>query len=276
MSDEEIERIQTQIQRFKLPVGTSQLVGELQSRLAAIKFKRQAPPPSPIPVEPATGPDHPAVLEMQEVALQIRDFLTAYSSQLEERIPQRVDLPEQQPSVHYEKIKDPRVRRQLLADNIRMEMSLRSLDFLPDFHEEQAFRRFCTFAAYQVEEMLNYYYFNVYGSDISTLISEFKQWGVEVKGFGDDNSKISSIDKIKLFVKINAYNRMFYPGNGSKSSFYNTLANIRNMESHRCSILLKSDGDATGYDQVAVRVIRERNHVVVRGYLENMYTNIID
>ena len=264
MSDEEIQLIQDQISAFKLPVGTNQLVKVLQSRLVAIKAKRQPVEPSPAP------PDKPGV-DLQEIATQIKLYFEELSEQMGDRLIQLSGPEGQLPSLLYEHIEDDRVRNQLIADNMRMEGALRKVEFLPDFHEEQAFRRFCTFAAFQVEEMLNYFYFNRYGDDITTLIREFKHLDVEVRTFGDDIRKTKSIDKIITFVKVKAYNKEFY---GKDLSFYNTLMNIRNMEEHRCSVLLKSKQELPSIENYAIQTIRERNHVSVRDYLGIMYKNI--
>ena len=264
MSDEEIQLIQDQISAFKLPVGTNQLVKVLQSRLVAIKAKRQ-------PVEPPPAPPDKLGVDLQEIATQIKLYFEELSEQMGDRLSQLSGPEGQLPSLLYEHIEDDRVRNQLIADNMRMEGALRKVEFLPDFHEEQAFRRFCTFAAFQVEEMLNYFYFNRYGDDITTLVREFKQLDVEVRTFGDDIRKTKSIDKIITFVKVKAYNKEFY---GKDLSFYNTLMNIRNMEEHRCSVLLKSKQELPSIENYAIQTIRERNHVSVRDYLGIMYKNI--
>lgn len=271
MSDEEIEQVQNQIKQFRLPVGTTQLVKELQSRLTAITLKRQAVQAPPTPESLVESPTLQPSLEIQGVAAQIQEYLAAFSEQLGKH-PTRLTSPDDHhASLLYERIEDDRVRRHLIADNMRMEGALRKEEFLPDFHEEQAFRRFCTFAAFQVEEMLNYFYFNRYGDDMRQLTSDFRQLRVEVKTFGDNSSTVKSIDKILTFVKIKAYNQEFY---GKDFSIYNTLANIRNMEEHRCSVLLKNSGDLPSHENFAIQMIRERNHSTVRDYVGLMYKNV--
>jgi hypothetical protein len=271
MSDEEIELIHNQIKQFKLPVGTSQLINELQNRLTTIKLKRQIVEPPSVPEPTLDSPGSHPSLEIQSVAAQIKEYLEAFSEQLS-RHPAHLTAPDDHhASLLYERIEDDRVRRHLIADNMRMERSLRILEFLPDFHEEQAFRRFCTFAAFQVEEMLNYFYFKRYGDDMRQLTSDFRQLRVEVKSFGDNNAVVKSIDKILTFVKIKAYNQEFY---GKDFSIYNTLANIRNMEEHRCSVLLKNSSELLSHENFALQMIRERNHNTVRDYLRLMYKNI--
>lgn len=272
MSDEEIKLIQDQINQFKLPVGTSQLVTELQSRLAAIKSKRQAEVALPqlVAQAPVLEQVDKSGAELQELANQLKLHFEELSEKIGERLSHLAGPEEHRPTFLYERIEDNRVRRHLIADNMRMEGALRKVEFLPDFHEEQAFRRFCTFAAFQVEEMLNYFYFNRYGNDMETLTKEFRQLRVEVKGFGD-NKNIKSIDKILLFVKIKAYNQEFYRND---YSIYNTLANIRNIEEHRCSVLLKSTETLPNHENFALQMIRERNHVTVRDYLRIMHDNI--
>ncbi|WP_426491255.1 hypothetical protein [Hymenobacter sp. 102] len=272
MSDDEIKSIQDHINQFKLPVGTSQLVTELQNRLTAIKVKRQPMVTAPDQQkEMLAATSDPSTTDLQALGTQIKEYFEQLSGRMGEQLAQLAGVEEQPASLLYEKIEDPRVRRQLLADNMRMEGALRRVEFLPDFHEEQAFRRFCTFAAFQVEEMLNYYYFLRYGHDIPTLIADFKQLRVDVKGFGDDVKSIKSIDQIRTYVKIKAYNQEIY---GMHYSIYNTLANIRNMEEHRCTVLLNSTEALPSHENFAMQMIRERNHTSVRDYLARMYNNI--
>jgi hypothetical protein len=133
------------------------------------------------------------------------------------------------PSIDYVRIKENKVRRQLVADNIRMEQAR--------FHEEQAFRRYCTFAFFQVEQLLTYYFHHKFNS-IEDLKKDFKS--LEIKE--DYFEKARKINDIKSFILVSAYINIFFTSKGNPKSWgLDNLRDVRNLEEHRCAVALKPE-----------------------------------
>ncbi|MBO0360861.1 hypothetical protein J0X19_23075 [Hymenobacter sp. BT186] len=131
------------------------------------------------------------------------------------------------PSISYEGIQE-QVKKQLLIDNIRMENSLLDISTYERYGEELAFRRFCVFAFYQVEELLNLYYDTKYNNNIFTMRTDFRRLGISI------NEECTSLTAIPIGTKIYAYCLSTSEGNTMHS-----LRHVRNMEEHRCTTVLR-------------------------------------
>ncbi|GAB4247168.1 MAG: hypothetical protein Kow0027_08770 [Saprospiraceae bacterium] len=137
--------------------------------------------------------------------------------------------------LNYEMIKNENVRRQLIKDNKKMELIL-----LDNIHSpNDKFISFCTSAFHQIENLLNYYYWKRFPN-----IESMKQFML------DNNpafkKKWKTLDKLKWIKKISDFNihLLVYLYEKEhyfdKGIYYNKeitlLREIRNDESHRCSI----------------------------------------
>lgn len=137
--------------------------------------------------------------------------------------------------INYELIDNEQVKAKLIKDNERMEMIL-----LDKIHSpEDKFISFCTAAFYQIENLINFFYWKRF-RDISELLQFLfdnnpafkKRWNSieRIKGF----KKISDLD---INVLIYLFEKEFY---FDKGIFYNQeitmLREIRNDDSHRCVV----------------------------------------
>ena len=209
-----------------------------------------------------------------------------------------------EPSLNYEKITDTRVRNQLLADNTRMEYALIDTKIFIDFGEDLAFRRFCAFAFFQVEELLRFYYFKKFAHRMNEMRHEFVRYDIDITYL----KKAKKISDLTPWILIKAYNYEFFESkNNPKTWGLDNLRNIRNLEEHRCTVLIQdkellkleqeyiqqkaereSKTDVSGsipkasrseilltQEFYTLKFIKERKIKDVRLELENLYKNII-
>ncbi len=137
------------------------------------------------------------------------------------------------PSITYDDINDKRVRNQLLSDNIRMENARFDVSTYERYGQELAFRRFCVFAFFQVEELINLWLYNEYRKE-------------------PDRMNDSMGSKIWFFTQKK-------PGH----LILHSLRSVRNIEEHRCTVMLsKNDGDVSAlrvnYEQIKERLEAEK------------------
>jgi hypothetical protein len=133
------------------------------------------------------------------------------------------------PSLKYEGLQE-QVRIQLVTDNVRMENALLDTNTYERFGEELAFRRYCVFAFYQVEELLNLYYHTKYGDDLRALRNDWRALRPSVTF----DERCTSLTGITAGTKIFAYTL-----SSSEGDTMNSLRNVRNMEEHRCTTVLR-------------------------------------
>ena len=135
----------------------------------------------------------------------------------------------------YDSIKHPQVKARLIKDNLKMEMILLDNIHLP----EDKFISFCTSAFHQIENLLNYYYWQKFPD-----INDFKKYMLannpaflkkwkNIDRLGN-YKKIGDFDinlLVYLFEKENYFDKKIYYNN--EITF---LREIRNDDSHRCSV----------------------------------------
>lgn len=160
------------------------------------------------------------------------------------------------PSISYDSISDVRIRCQLLSDNIRMENARLDVSTYERYGQELAFRRFCVFAFFQVEELINLWLHNEYGKDIVRMKLEFRTNGVTLSEA--KNAPINSLADISMGSKI-----YFFTLKRAGHKILHDLRSVRNIEEHRCTVLLaKNDGDVSAlrvnYEQVKPRLAAEK------------------
>lgn len=135
-------------------------------------------------------------------------------------------------SIDYNFIKNDRVKKQLIKDNLKMENSRLDIQIKND---TERFYNFCVEAFYQIEELVNYYFITKYPSDTVAFLKT-------------KNSQINSVEfdflKIEISKKIYVFESLFYYGqvdaNGRTiryESTINLIRDVRNEDSHRCNII---------------------------------------
>lgn len=129
---------------------------------------------------------------------------------------------------------DKKVRNQLVKDNIRME-NVRLDNTIKD--EMDRFHSFCTNAFYQIEEIINYYFSKKYIFNEFVELLKKKNKGYIHKD-GKKYLEIEIGSKIYLFEDLFYFNKRDSSG---KIIYYDSviqlIRNVRNEDSHRCSII---------------------------------------
>lgn len=303
MTEATFQELQKQIDNLRLPVNKADLIQGLQRRLNIVRpiltvQNTNLDLPQPISIKEKDPSDDSEFF--QTTILAKLKFLEGTLTEL-----RQLNSIKGSPSFNFEKVADLRVRSQLIADNIRMEHALLDLTVYTDFQEEMAFRRFCAFAFFQVEEMLNFYYHQKFADNISSLLADFKNKGVNFYGKVPKNlTEVSTAQKIFAYTNDKNISTTYHTRNELHS-----LRLVRNKEEHRCTVKLKSwefsilekkffalglkeKREAAKAQAVpstytpseeekeieneynAINYIRSRNHISVRKELEKMYINI--
>ncbi|MCQ2235691.1 MAG: hypothetical protein MJZ18_01700 [Bacteroidales bacterium] len=134
-------------------------------------------------------------------------------------------------SVSYEFIIECRLRDQLIVDNLRMENS--SLDLQKN--EKERFYIFCVNAFYQLENILNYYYFKTFPR-IESLLDEIEYYTSEETYKFVRTKKERNVADIQVVHKINAFCNRFFPHDTINYTL-NSLRQVRNEGEHRCMVI---------------------------------------
>jgi len=143
-------------------------------------------------------------------------------------------------SIDYSFIKELRLRDYLNADNLRMENA--ALNFKEK--ESERFYSFCVNAFYQVENIVNYYFYKVYPDieDLLKVIEDATKNDTDgKKSFKFKRAKGEFVEKnvgdIQIFYKINAFCNLLFPKNDKIKSTLGNLRKVRNEGEHRCQII---------------------------------------
>jgi hypothetical protein len=149
-------------------------------------------------------------------------------------------------SLKYSFVKVPRLRDQLIIDNLRMENAALNLQE----RESDRFYIFCVNAFYQLENIINYYY-HVMFPNINSLLTEieratstdpekykFKRAGTE-----------KNVADIAVYYKITSICNSLFPENISLKSTLNNLRKIRNDGEHRCQVLMEKRDESNNLYQ---------------------------
>lgn len=149
-------------------------------------------------------------------------------------------------SLKYSFVKVPRLRDQLIIDNLRMENAALNLQE----RESDRFYIFCVNAFYQLENIINYYY-HVMFPNINSLLTEieratstdpekyiFKRSGTE-----------KNVADIAVYYKITSICNSLFPENISLKSTLNNLRKIRNDGEHRCQVLMEKRDESNNLYQ---------------------------
>jgi hypothetical protein len=138
-------------------------------------------------------------------------------------------------SIDFAFIKNERVKRQLIKDNLKMENSRLNIQIIND---TERFYNFCVEAFYQIEELVNYYFGMKYTFEDFIVLISSKNNG---KIFNQKQlSEITIAEKIFIFEGIFYYGQIDTAGNLIRyESTINLIREIRNEDSHRCNIIEK-------------------------------------
>ena len=137
-------------------------------------------------------------------------------------------------SITYSFVQNPRLRDQLIIDNLRMENAALNLQD----PEADRFYVFCVNAFYQVENILNYFYHTVF-PEVESLLKEIEDATQDEK---NDfrfrrTGKEQNVGSIPIAHKLNAFFNSYLPEEGSLKWSIGTLRRVRNEGEHRCDII---------------------------------------
>lgn len=135
------------------------------------------------------------------------------------------------PSILYDFIDDKVLKGQLLIDNLRMENAALNLSL----DDDERFFTFCVNAFYQVENIINYYFYTNY-PDIEDVLLEIESQ-LKDTNYPFDRSKrnYKNISDIDMNQKLNAMGHLF-GWDSSRIAFFASLRKVRNEGAHRCTV----------------------------------------
>lgn len=136
-------------------------------------------------------------------------------------------------SMDFEFVKNERVKKQLIKDNLKMENSRLDIQIKND---TERFYNFCVEAFYQIEELVNYYFGMKYMFEDFILLISSKNNG---KIFNQKQlSEITIAEKIFVFEGLFYYGQVDDVGKTIRyESTINLIREVRNEDSHRCNII---------------------------------------
>ena len=148
-------------------------------------------------------------------------------------------------SINYDFVTKSRLKDQLIIDNLRMENAALNLTE----KEESRFYVFCVNAFYQIENIINYYYFKTFSNNIEAILIEIESKTKEDKSSEADYSfhrnktnKEKTVADIPINYKLNAFCNTFFPGDKIKWTF-SSLRKVRNESEHRCDAIFQGENE---------------------------------
>jgi hypothetical protein len=198
-------------------------------------------------LEAKLGTNHPDVIaskalfqKLSQTEIQKKKTENNKSECFEELIPIKLDTEvirshleiRANVSIDYGFIKNDRVKKQLIRDNLKMENSRLDIQIKSD---TERFYNFCVEAFYQIEELVNYFFITKHPLDAVAYLKT-------------KNSQINAVEsdflKIEISKKLYVVESLFYYGqvdaNGRTiryESTINLIRDVRNEDSHRCNII---------------------------------------
>lgn len=143
-------------------------------------------------------------------------------------------------SLTYSFVRNQRLRDQLIIDNLRMENAALNLKE----PEADRFYVFCVNAFYQVENILNYFYYTSF-PEIDALLKEIEDGTQNEKNDFKfrRTGKEQNVGSIPVAHKLNAFFNTYLPEEGSLKWSIGTLRQVRNEGEHRCDIIRQEKDD---------------------------------
>lgn len=141
-------------------------------------------------------------------------------------------------SITYGFITNQRLKDQLIIDNLRMENAAYNLQE----KEIDRFYTFCVNAFYQVENIINYYFYLTYPNieDLLQAIEEATKNDGEEGKFRFKRSqslKECNVGDIPIVFKINALCNLLFPNDLNIKITLGNLRKVRNEGEHRCQVI---------------------------------------
>lgn len=135
-----------------------------------------------------------------------------------------------------------RLRDQLLIDNLRMENAALNLKE----KELERFYSFCANAFYQIENVVNFYFYVMF-PNIDNLLS-FIENATNVDGKysfkRNANKEYKSVSDIEITYKLNAICTTLFPDDKNIKITYSQLRQVRNEGTHRCMVIVKEHDES--------------------------------
>ena len=144
-------------------------------------------------------------------------------------------------SVSYSFVVEQRLRDQLIIDNLRMENAALNLKQ----PEEERFYSFCVNAFYQLENIVNYYFYVTF-PNIEDLLAIIEKYTEEEKSNDfkfKRNGREKNVGDILIAHKINALCNILFPGDKLKMTL-GQLRQVRNEGEHRCMVIQQEKNDS--------------------------------
>lgn len=143
-------------------------------------------------------------------------------------------------SLKYSFVRIQRLRDQLIIDNLRMENAALNLKE----PEADRFYVFCVNAFYQVENILNYFYYTSF-PEIDALLKEIEDGTQNEKNDFKfrRTGKEQNVGSIPVAHKLNAFFNTYLPEEASLKWSIGTLRQVRNEGEHRCDIIRQEKDD---------------------------------
>lgn len=141
-------------------------------------------------------------------------------------------------SIKYDFITNQRLKDQLIIDNLRMENAAYNLQE----KEIDRFYTFCVNAFYQVENIVNYYFYIQYPNieDLLSVIEESTKNDGEEGRFRFKRSQSNpenNVGDIPVSFKINALCNLLFPKDYTMKITLGNLRKVRNEGEHRCQVI---------------------------------------
>lgn len=165
--------------------------------------------------------------------------------------------------IDYSFIDNEAVKKRLRNDNLKMETI-----FFETANNDDKFISYCTSAFHQIENLINYYYwkkFPEYDDLLDELILKNESFGKKFKTKEKAKESFSKISKLNINVLVYLYEReFFFDENIYYDKHLTILREIRNDDSHRCSVIdidiekLKNDYEIIR-TQVKDKIRRNKN-----------------
>lgn len=150
-------------------------------------------------------------------------------------------------SITYNYVSNQILRNQLLIDNLRMENY--ALD-LKTTNESERFYFFCLSAFFQIENMLNYYFYTKF-PNINDLLSFIEKTTGKLQDSFKRSGKEKNVGDIIIWYKIYCFCVVCFPFSEKSNDFtYKLLSDlrlVRNEGLHRCDII-KNDKENKLYN----------------------------
>lgn len=162
------------------------------------------------------------------------------------------------PIIDYSKINDRKVKFQLERDAVEMGKSR-----LSNFSGSISFEKFCKYAHFQSEELVNYYFYRTTGNNAEFVKNKIIQ---HTSISNDQIEKYKSISSLPYYMKLWALSEIV----NLKRNHNFTLSNIskvRNLEIHRNSndvidLHLKTFIDKENYNQIYESLVHLKDKII--------------